>query len=188
MEGARPPGAAPCRVHDQPAQRTKASSGLAFDGPRLVVYALVWDDSKDERIDVDHCLHLNAAPTTDPALIRARDWSVVRPYHLLERALRSGTGPLPGGLRRALTSSRARTSSGWPAMGWIRSLGIVRDARGRGLGGPLLRQAFAVFAARGRDAAGLGVDTENATGAPSLYARNGMSVHYAVDTREIAVS
>jgi hypothetical protein len=35
---------------------------------------------------------------------------------------------------------------------------------------------------------GLGVDTENATGAPALYARNGMSVHYAVDTWEIVLS
>ncbi|MGC0343559.1 ribosomal protein S18 acetylase RimI-like enzyme [Streptomyces sp. SLBN-8D4] len=57
-----------------------------------------------------------------------------------------------------------------------------------GLGALLLRQAFAAFAARGRDTAGLGVDTENATGAPALYARNGMSVHYAVDTWEIVVS
>jgi ribosomal protein S18 acetylase RimI-like enzyme len=74
------------------------------------------------------------------------------------------------------------------AMGWIRSLGVVREARGRGLGGLLLRQAFAAFAARGRDTVGLGVDTENTTGAPELYARNGMSVHYAVDTWEIVVS
>ncbi|MDQ1050775.1 GNAT family N-acetyltransferase [Streptomyces sp. V4I2] len=70
------------------------------------------------------------------------------------------------------------------AMGWIRSIGVLREARGRGLGGFLLRHAFAAFAARGRDAVGLGVDTANATGAPELYARNGMSVHYAVDTWE----
>jgi mycothiol synthase len=35
------------------------------------------------------------------------------------------------------------------AVGWIRSLGVVRETRGRGLGGLLLRQAFAAFAARG---------------------------------------
>src|SRR5689334_7522178 len=29
-------------------------SWLAFDGSRLVAYALVWDDSKGERIDADH--------------------------------------------------------------------------------------------------------------------------------------
>ncbi|WP_416976794.1 GNAT family N-acetyltransferase [Streptomyces sp. T028] len=70
------------------------------------------------------------------------------------------------------------------AMGWIRSLGVLREARGRGLAGLMLRHAFAAFAARGRDTVGLGVDTSNATGAPRLYARHGMTVHYAVDTWE----
>ncbi|UAX52088.1 GNAT family N-acetyltransferase [Streptomyces sp. A144] len=70
------------------------------------------------------------------------------------------------------------------AMGWIRAVGVLREARGRGLGEFLLRHAFAGFAARGRDTVGLGVDTANATGAPRLYGRNGMTVHYAVDTWE----
>ncbi|MFF9049164.1 GNAT family N-acetyltransferase [Streptomyces parvulus] len=70
------------------------------------------------------------------------------------------------------------------AMGWIRALGVLDEARGRGLGGFLLRHAFARFAARGRDTVGLGVDTANATGAPRLYGRHGMTVHFAVDTWE----
>ncbi|MEV7289642.1 GNAT family N-acetyltransferase [Streptomyces sp. NPDC093252] len=70
---------------------------------------------------------------------------------------------------------------------WISGLGVVREARGRGLGGFLLRHAFAEFAARGRARIGLGVDTDNDTGAPELYGRNGMSVHYAVDTWETVV-
>ncbi|MEV0174643.1 GNAT family N-acetyltransferase [Streptomyces sp. NPDC050803] len=70
------------------------------------------------------------------------------------------------------------------AMGWIRSIGVLAEARARGLGGLLLRHAFAAFAARGRDTVGLGVDTGNTTGAPGLYARHGMTVHYAVDTWE----
>jgi mycothiol synthase len=74
------------------------------------------------------------------------------------------------------------------AMGWIRSIGVLREARGRGLGGFLLRHAFAAFAARGRDTVGLGVDTSNATGAPELYARHGMRVHYAVDTWETVLA
>ncbi|MFE6618031.1 GNAT family N-acetyltransferase [Streptomyces sp. NPDC057740] len=73
------------------------------------------------------------------------------------------------------------------AMGWIRSIGVVREGRGLGLGGLLLRHAFAAFAARGRDTVGLGVDTANATGAPALYARHGLTVHYAVDTWETVV-
>lgn len=70
------------------------------------------------------------------------------------------------------------------AMGWIRSIGVLREARGQGLGGLLLRHAFGAFAARGRQTVGLGVDTANATGAPALYARHGLTVHYAVDTWE----
>ncbi|MFE7275008.1 GNAT family N-acetyltransferase [Streptomyces sp. NPDC057623] len=70
------------------------------------------------------------------------------------------------------------------AMGWIPYIGVIREGRGLGVGGLLLRHAFAAFAARGRDTVGLGVDTANATGAPALYARHGMSVHYAVDTWE----
>lgn len=70
------------------------------------------------------------------------------------------------------------------AMGWIRSIGVLREARGRGLGSLLLRHAFAAFAARGRETVGLGVDTANATGAPGLYARHGLTAHYAVDTWE----
>lgn len=73
------------------------------------------------------------------------------------------------------------------AMGWIRALGVLGEARGRGLGGFLLRHAFAHFAARGRDTVGLGVDTANATGAPRLYGRNGMTVHFAVDTWEAVI-
>ncbi|MDO0938841.1 GNAT family N-acetyltransferase [Streptomyces sp. DG2A-72] len=74
------------------------------------------------------------------------------------------------------------------AMGWIRSIGVLGEARARGLGGLLLRHAFAAFAARGRDTVGLGVDTDNATGAPGLYARHGMTVHYAVDTWEAVLT
>lgn len=74
------------------------------------------------------------------------------------------------------------------AMGWIRSIGVLREARARGLGGLLLRHAFAAFAERGRDTVGLGVDTGNATGAPGLYARHGMTVHFAVDTWETVLT
>ncbi|WP_351226245.1 GNAT family N-acetyltransferase [Streptomyces sp. NPDC002133] len=73
------------------------------------------------------------------------------------------------------------------AMGWVRSLGVLPAARGRGLGALLLRQAFAVFARRGRTTVGLAVDTGNATGALRLYERSGMSLHYAADTWELTL-
>ncbi|OAR24648.1 acetyltransferase [Streptomyces sp. ERV7] len=70
-------------------------------------------------------------------------------------------------------------------MGWIRTLGVLEQVRGRGLASHLLRHAFAVYALRGRDTIGLGVDTENVTGALRLYESHGMGVHYAVDTWEV---
>jgi ribosomal protein S18 acetylase RimI-like enzyme len=70
-------------------------------------------------------------------------------------------------------------------MGWVRNVGVVGSARGRGLGTFLLRTAFAEFARRGRDTVGLGVDTENATGALRLYEGLGMTLHFAADTWEL---
>jgi ribosomal protein S18 acetylase RimI-like enzyme len=72
-------------------------------------------------------------------------------------------------------------------MGWIGNLGVKKAARGRGLGGHLLRHAFAVYAARGRDAIGLAVDTRNESRALTLYEAHGMSLHYAIDTWELAL-
>ncbi|WP_329401544.1 GNAT family N-acetyltransferase [Streptomyces melanogenes] len=73
-------------------------------------------------------------------------------------------------------------------MGWIRTLGVREESRGRGLAGHLLRHAFATYARRGRDTIGLGVDTENTTGALRLYEAHGMGLHYAVDTWEVRLA
>jgi ribosomal protein S18 acetylase RimI-like enzyme len=72
-------------------------------------------------------------------------------------------------------------------MGWVRALGVLPTARGRGVGGALLRLAFAAFADAGRDTLGLGVDTQNVTNALRLYTSLGMGVHFAVDTWERTV-
>ncbi|WEH14058.1 GNAT family N-acetyltransferase [Streptomyces sp. VNUA24] len=71
------------------------------------------------------------------------------------------------------------------AMAWISSIGVLREARGRGLGSLLLGHAFGHFAALGRDRIGLGVDTDNSTGALALYERHGMKLDFAVDTWEL---
>ncbi|WP_461009482.1 GNAT family N-acetyltransferase [Streptomyces capparidis] len=70
-------------------------------------------------------------------------------------------------------------------MGWVTQLGVAAAARGRGIGSFLLRSAFAEFARLGRDTVGLGVDTENVTGALRLYEGLGMRVHFAADTWEL---
>ena len=244
---------------------------------RLVCYGLLWDDSGDERIDMDHYLlpgrtaagvrlfelmearaaerarangagravvhmRLNTEPTLDTAVIEARDWRQVRRYQVMTRDISSlgAPPPPPPGLRVRdcaaesdhriayelceLTFAdhldhRTRGYEEWlehqggdridwslvwiataeglgdvgvlvagnerESMGWIPNLGVVRDARGRGVGGFLLHHAFHTFAGRGRDTVGLGVDTENATGALKLYESNGMRLHFSVDTWEL---
>jgi ribosomal protein S18 acetylase RimI-like enzyme len=72
------------------------------------------------------------------------------------------------------------------AIGWVSVLGVRRPWRRQGLGEALLWASFAAFAAAGRRAAGLGVDTENTTGAVALYERVGMHVVRRADTWEKA--
>jgi ribosomal protein S18 acetylase RimI-like enzyme len=65
---------------------------------------------------------------------------------------------------------------GEPGLGWIGTLGVREPWRRRGLGGTLLRFAFAELYARGLRRVGLGVDTDNESGAVGLYERAGMRV------------
>jgi mycothiol synthase len=71
-------------------------------------------------------------------------------------------------------------------VGWVGVLAVRRPWRRRGLGEALLRESFALFAARGKRSAGLGVDAENTTGAVALYERVGMHVVRRSDTWERA--
>jgi mycothiol synthase len=63
-------------------------------------------------------------------------------------------------------------------MGWVAALGVRPRWRKRGLGLALLHHAFREFHRRGETRAGLGVDTENPTGATRLYRRAGMRVQW----------
>lgn len=61
-------------------------------------------------------------------------------------------------------------------IGWIRTLGVRRPWRKRGLGLALLQRSFGEFYRRGRNVIGLGVDAQNPTGATRLYQKAGMRV------------
>jgi mycothiol synthase len=60
--------------------------------------------------------------------------------------------------------------------GWIFELGVRRTHRGRGIATAMLRESFAEFECRGLPRVRLNVDSENLTGAVSLYERVGMRV------------
>jgi mycothiol synthase len=64
-------------------------------------------------------------------------------------------------------------------IGWIGDLGVLKAARGRGVGRALLEHGFAILAARGRTLVRLNVDSDNETGAAGLYERAGMHVQRA---------
>lgn len=59
-------------------------------------------------------------------------------------------------------------------IGWIRTLGVRRPWRKRGVGEALLLHSFSEFYKRGTKTIGLGVDAQNPTGATRLYQKVGM--------------
>ncbi len=97
-----------------------------------------------------------AQPDHDPSL-----WFLVRSEELVVAAARNDP----------------KRSGG----GWIGALGVRPAWRGRGLAKALLLDSFREFHRRGERRVGLGVDSENATGATKLYESVGM----AVDTEQV---
>jgi mycothiol synthase len=65
--------------------------------------------------------------------------------------------------------------------GWIEDLGVLRSHRGRGVATAMLRGSFAEFERRGLPRVRLNVDSDNPTGAVSLYERVGMRVVTSYD-------
>ena len=65
--------------------------------------------------------------------------------------------------------------------GYVRSLGVLRDHRGKGLAKLLLQRAFARYAERGLRGVQLGVDSTSPTGANHLYESVGMRPHRVID-------
>jgi ribosomal protein S18 acetylase RimI-like enzyme len=72
--------------------------------------------------------------------------------------------------------------------GYVTMLGVRKPYRGRGLGRLLLLTAFADAQRRGRTSLRLGVDTENSTGAPALYASVGMTPAEVIDAYELPLA
>ncbi|MFF0313568.1 GNAT family N-acetyltransferase [Micromonospora sp. NPDC005252] len=76
-----------------------------------------------------------------------------------------------GALAGALQSSDQALDQ---QQGWVKSLSVLPAYRRRGVGAALLRRAFARYAQKGRESAGLGVDLTNPTTPLSLYESVGL--------------
>ncbi len=61
-----------------------------------------------------------------------------------------------------------------PAMGWVGTLGVLREWRRKGVALALLQHSFVELYQRGRQRVGLGVDASSLTGATRLYEKAGM--------------
>ena len=74
--------------------------------------------------------------------------------------------------------------------GWVRSIGVRRGWRGRGVASALLEHSFNAFHGAGLTHAMLGVDTENPTGALGIYERLGFEPVYGsiICQREVTPS
>jgi len=70
-----------------------------------------------------------------------------------------------------LLADESRAESG---CGYVRSLGVLKEARGRGIARALLLTSFEYYRQLGRQTVQLGVDSENTTGATRLYESVGM--------------
>ena len=92
------------------------------------------------------------------------EYSAFRPD--LSFAILDGQEVAAFSMNRFDTSQAERT--GFKA-GWIGSLGTRRAWRQRGLASALLAASMRAFRAAGLEYAGLGVDTQNPTGALGLY-------------------
>lgn len=73
------------------------------------------------------------------------------------------------------------TGSAHSDRGWVDELGVLRSHRGRGIATALLRESFAEFGGRGLPRVRLVVDSDNVTGAVSVYEGVGMRVMVSYD-------
>jgi mycothiol synthase len=107
--------------------------------------------------------HFGAAPATYDEWIGAMSSIEVSDRSLWWLAEVEGE-PAAGLVGRAL-----------PQRGWVDEVGTLPSYRGRGLARALLLTAFAEFRSRGFEQVGLGVDSDNHTGALGLYESIGMT-------------
>lgn len=87
--------------------------------------------------------------------------------------------PQPAG---ALVAAVAEGASGAPDGSYVEYIGVLQNARGRGVAKSLLRTVVADAAARDRDRVGLEVDADSPTGAEGLYVSMGWTTTYVTES------
>jgi ribosomal protein S18 acetylase RimI-like enzyme len=98
-----------------------------------------------------------------------------------------GPEPRPAG---ALVAAVTEGSDGGADGSYVEYIGVLQDARGRGVATSLLRTVIADAAARGRDRVGLEVDADSPTGADGLYVSLGWTTSYVTESwhRDVPVT
>lgn len=71
--------------------------------------------------------------------------------------------------------------------GYVRTLGVRREFRGRGFGEALLLRAFRYYRERGRSGVLLAVDSQSPTGANHLYEKVGMRAVRVIDAWSLTI-
>ncbi len=90
----------------------------------------------------------------------------------------SGIGPVPVG---ALVGTHVESNDG-PDGSYVSYIGVLDDARGRGVAKALLNTIIADAASRGRDRVTLEVDADSPTGAHGLYEALGWRTKYVTES------
>jgi mycothiol synthase len=144
------------------------------------------DPSQDADMRVFHRILDTAFRDTPDYRPRAyeqwREWVDAQPSVAWDEWLVATVDGTPAGILQSSNQSLEDDE------GWVKMLAVLREHRRRGIGEALLRRAFALYAAKGRAKAGLGVDLENPTEAARLYHSVGMTAVYEADMFERTVT
>ena len=124
--------------------------------------------------------HFNSHEETfDEFVFRLREDPGHRWDHWWIAEIEAGDDWEPAG---ALVGSVSEGEDGKPDGSYVEYIGVLQNARGRGVAKSLLRTIIADAASRDRDRVGLEVDADSPTGAESLYSSMGWQTSYVTES------
>jgi ribosomal protein S18 acetylase RimI-like enzyme len=124
--------------------------------------------------------HFNSHEETfDEFVSRLREDPGHRWDHWWIAELVDGPEPEPAG---ALVAAVTHGEDGEPDGSYVEYIGVLQNARGRGVAKSLLNTVIADAAERSRDRVGLEVDADSPTGADQLYVSMGWTTKYVTES------